>query len=466
MGIKDLNSLRQVFEEMEYKENLFERTICNTYYWKLIRIYVFNDLAVKLGITSATHPNLKRNNLKSAVATERIRLQNNAFFQKGETDYVVYRHRRRINVNEKFIEVNTEYLPYLVPELKNKRVTYIETGIAFENRNVEEKSQFLMPSPITSLVYRLFFKVKSKSNAVKNELAFINKIIESYFGFKFDLSNRIINNIKGFKLSYNLHKRYLKKKNPGKVFLVCSYGKEGIIAAARSLGIETIEIQHGIIYPFHMGYSYPQNASIPYFPDKIMLYGDFWKDQASFPIERLARLAVGNPYAELQIKKYSDTEKEKNSMLFISSGQYGVQLSKLAVDYHKQHPEYRIYYKLHPSEFKVWPDLYPHLKASEDDGLIVVEDKINLYELFARSNYLVGVNSTAIYESFSLLDKVILYNTSGIEVMKSLATDYNIPLVESTEGLYETVIHYPNNVKVDRDSIYKNVSNLLDNNQD
>ena len=177
MGIKDLNSLRQVFEEMEYKENLFERTICNTYYWKLIRIYVFNDLAVKLGITSATHPNLKRNNLKSAIATERIRLQNNAFFQKGETDYVVYRHRRRINVNEKFIEVNTEYLPYLVPELKNKRVTYIETGIAFENRNVEEKSQFLMPSPITSLVYGLFFKVKSKSNAVKNELAFINKIL-------------------------------------------------------------------------------------------------------------------------------------------------------------------------------------------------------------------------------------------------------------------------------------------------
>ena len=68
MGIKDLNSLRQVFEEMETKEDLFERTICNTYYWKLIRIYVFNDLAVKLGITSATHPNLKRNNLGGAFS--------------------------------------------------------------------------------------------------------------------------------------------------------------------------------------------------------------------------------------------------------------------------------------------------------------------------------------------------------------------------------------------------------------
>lgn len=463
MGIKDLNSLRQIFEEMEFKENLFERTICNTYYWKLIRIYVFNDLAVKLNITSATHPNLKRNNLKSAIAVERIRLQKNAFWQKGETDYVVYRHRRRVNVNGKFVEVNTEYLPYLVPELKNKKVTYIETGIAFGNRNVEENSKFLMPNPITSLLYGLFYKAKSKTSTVKKEYAFINNVIETYFGFKYDLSNRIINSVKGFKLSYHLHKRYLKKKNPQKVFLVCSYGKEGIVAAARSLGIETIEIQHGLIYPFHMGYSYPHNTGIPYFPDKIMLYGDFWKDQASFPIEKQSRLAVGNPYAELQIKKYSDTEKEKNSMLFISSGQYGVQLSKLAVDYHKQHPKYRIYYKLHPSEFKVWPDLYPHLKASEDDDLIVVEDKINLYELFARCNYLVGVNSTAIYESFSLLDNVILYNTSGIEVMKSLASDYNIPLVESTEDLYDMIIHYPDNVKVDRNSIYKDVSNLIDN---
>lgn len=457
---KDLYSYDLAFKEMEKKEDLFSRQVFNVYYWKLIRISVYNRIAEKLGLMNITHPNLSRRmDLSSLIRVERVRLLKNAFSRHGLFDNIVYRHRRRIEVDGKYVEVNTEYLSELLPELMTGRTAYVETGIAYNNRNIENDSSFLIISPFKSIFYSIFFRICRNNPVIKNELYQINQIIKNNLNVNVDLGPSILSSIKGYKLSYSLHKKYLRKVQAKKVFIVCSYGKEGIISAAKDLGIETYEIQHGMISPLHMGYSFPGSTQVPYFPDNILLYGDFWKKEANYPVDESRLIVVGSPYTEMQISKYSKYEREEDTILFISSGEYGKQLSKLAIDFHNEHPNVIVYYKLHPSEFGVWSDIYPYLKNI--DNIKVVEDKINLYELFARCSFLVGVNSTAIYESFALETKVILYNTVGIEDMAHIIKEFHLPIVNNSRELYNMIRDYPCDVLFERDYLYKNIAQKI-----
>lgn len=456
----EMQDYLRLFEEMEVEENLFEKKLFGVYYWKLVRIYVFNNLAVVLGVMNSTHPNhTKGNKYSDLFNILKIRKERNALKLDHKSDVVVFRHQRRILVDGNYVEVNTEYLPCILPELKDKHVNYVETGIAFKNRNVDKNSSFLIINPFKSAICQFYYSLLSKCGTKKQELSNINSIIRKYFKIEYDVSPLIIRNVKGFKLTRTLSRKYFSKISPKIVYLVCSYGKEGIVESAHDLNLPIIEIQHGTISHFHMGYSFPQESKVPYFPDEILLYGEFWKKEASFPIPQSKLKVIGSPYSELQISHYKEIKKEHNSVLFISSGQYGKSLSHLATEYKKISPDSIVYYKLHPSEFGVWKDLYRELnEASEREEIKVVEDKINLYELFARSEYLVGVNSTAIYESFLLDVKVILFEAVGIDNMMRMIQDYKVPLIKTSEELTRMVKNYPLDVKIDRDTVYHEIS--------
>ncbi len=60
-----------------------------------------------------------------------------------------------------------------------------------------------------------------------------------------------------------------------------------MIKAAKDMGVETVEIQHGVISKYHLGCSYPNtNSQLDYFPDKLLCWGDFWCNVANYPIEK------------------------------------------------------------------------------------------------------------------------------------------------------------------------------------
>jgi len=69
---------------------------------------------------------------------------------------------------------------------------------------------------------------------------------------------------------------------PRLFLLVCSYGQEAPVAAARSLGIPVWELQHGMISEYHFGYSYGEEArthadALP-LPERIITFGRFFSD--------------------------------------------------------------------------------------------------------------------------------------------------------------------------------------------
>lgn len=86
----------------------------------------------------------------------------------------------------------------------------------------------------------------------------------------------------GFAAGYFVYKILWRFLGAESLVLTASYGKEPMIAAAKSEGMQVIEQQHGTIYNGHFGYSYePEVLETPLklpFPDIFCAYGRYWVD--------------------------------------------------------------------------------------------------------------------------------------------------------------------------------------------
>ena len=210
------------------------------------------------------------------------------------------------------------------------------------------------------------------------------------------------------------------------VFVVVSYENLAIVAAAKSLGIEVIELQHGTITDYHLGYSYPKktrlNGEIPYFPDKILTFGNYWINEETCPISNDNIVPIGFSYFEAQSKDYINIEAIDNQILFISQGVIGKYLAQIAFEFANSQKDFKIIYKLHPGEYATWRENYPELvEASSFDNFEVIDNsEIPLYKLMAESSYQIGAFSTAIYEGLMFNCKTFIVDVPGVEYLNDL----------------------------------------------
>jgi hypothetical protein len=223
--------------------------------------------------------------------------------------------------------------------------------------------------------------------------------------------------------------------------LVCSYGKEALIAACKNNNVKCIEIQHGTISKYHLGYSFPNNKEVPYFPDEMYMFGKYWYESTPVPLTEEKITYYGYPYMEERIKEYKNNKKKKNQILFISQGTIGNKLSETAYEFAKDNKEYNIIYKLHPGEYNRWRNDYDNLiKAEKLDNFKVIDNnKINLYKLLSESEFLIGVYSTAIYEGLIMDCKLILINLPGIDYMDYLIATQKIKIAYSCKDIKKII---------------------------
>lgn len=84
-----------------------------------------------------------------------------------------------------------------------------------------------------------------------------------------------------FYIAYTCWKLLFRLLRPQAIRLLVWYGKEPIIAAAKSLMIEVADIQHGIIYQSHPFYNRIQSDTIAnsdfLLPDICYVYGEYWR---------------------------------------------------------------------------------------------------------------------------------------------------------------------------------------------
>jgi hypothetical protein len=275
--------------------------------------------------------------------------------------------------------------------------------------------------------------------AERQQLEAAQEAITEQFDADVDLVSMAHTELYDRRTTLPLYRRLIDRVDPELVVVIVSYGRETFIEACKQQGVPVAELQHGVIYDHHFGYSFSGTRTKETFPDYLLTFGEFWTDAAAYPIPEERVIPVGYPYLEQSVDKYDDVEP-RDQLLFISQGTIGERLSKFAMEV-EQYPEidYNIVYKLHPGEYNRWKTEYPWL--TNTDITVIDSSEPPLYELFAESSVQVGVGSTAVYEGLSFGLETYVFDCEGATMLQPLVDEGSAKLISTTDELANSLGH-------------------------
>ncbi len=429
--ISTIKELTNYFWELEEKLDLVNFNIDNTKPYLLIRQPLFIDVAVKLGLfNSPPHKRLsKKEKFLKGFNLLFNSMFHNTFIESYKADILIHPHERVKKIDGEYVDIYTHYFE---KELIEKNVNFIELEKPFLGKHYKIKTKYRIYEDFLILLrylIKIFIKVKFSKKQLE-KIKEIEKFLKKDLNVEIDLVDKIKDAIKTFKADYVLYKIILKKINPQKVYLVVSYGKQALIKACKDLNIEVIEFQHGTIFSYHMGYNFPyliknNNIITPeYFPDKILIWSEFWKKVTFIPIPEEKIEIFPFLFLNRYKDKYKHLKKDAKNLIVISQGTITDEIASKIIDNWDYFKNFNILYKLHPGEYEKWQNSKNLLKLSKYGNVNILKDE-DLYKLFSISKYVVGVYSTAIFEALEFNCEIILLNVSGIEYMEDFIKIYN-----------------------------------------
>lgn len=470
--------------EEEYELN--HQMIQDCYPWQLIRMYLYYEITRKTNVfESAQQSSLSLfDKINSFLPFLKNSVLSNPLSGNENVEVLIFDHPRKVIFEDEYQDIYSYFLKDTLNEMGKSFETiespYLNNHFR-NNKNIKENHvKFNDRILLGSFIHKT--RNRGKVPFTKEEKQLINTVkeeLESTFKIEIDLFRIIEDHILNFQYDYKKYIELLEKRNPKIVFLVVAYENKALIAACKKMNIEIIELQHGTISPYHLGYSYPERSmklnneirEIEYFPDKILSFGDYWKNASHYPIDSDNIISMGFPYFEENSRTYMkmaeeklNQESENKQILFISQGVIGKYLSKLAYQIAENgNEDYQIIYKLHPGEYGTWRENYEYLNKAIDEFenfKVIDESQPPLYELFAKSHYQVGAFSTAIYEGLAFNCKTFIIDVPGVEYLDDLIEKDIVKKVKDSEELIDYIIKDETNeiqfMEYDKDFFFKN----------
>ena len=436
-------TVKDLFEDLcekELRHDLFALQTHGVYFWKLLRFHVVMELAQRAGLYDRSHPGIAppaRNRLLDLLKRFATGTLSSPLRDKKLYDVMLFPHQRKVRVDGELKDI---YTYWLEDEWTSAGTRFGIVENAFAGRYQRPISDNVYWDEYLSLpVIARYWKKQDYSAPVLTAVSDVKRIAGVELRSLKVLNPEHVNwRIRRFLMRRMYYTRVLQLHDAKQVFLVVAYGLPSLIAAARDLGIEVTEVQHGTITAFHPGYSYPKGVTIPYFPDKLYAWDRFWYEISDLPISEDRVTYTGFRYLQQQVKKYAHVTRDPDRVMFISQGTIGRRLTQLAIAYARKAPDKNVVYRLHPSEARVWMSLYPNLEtAVKAHRNLSVELPGNqpLYQSFAQSNFVVGVYSTALIEALSAGCQVVLADLPGVEYFAGLVDSGTVALVRDENQL-------------------------------
>lgn len=392
-----------------------------------------SDWYGKLSMIAGVHHQAHHENrsLKDRIAASHVfinsSIRHNPYSKPGNREVLILDHERKLNVNGKPADI---YTHYLIEAYQKQGVNYevIERPVINEHKTLPDPRRthldfVTIEGRIKSGFAKVHFSEETnrKLTAAEKDL---EKLTNKDLGFA-TYFRRAATDLEG---RYKAALRLLTYKRPEKVVMVHHMAYTAFVKAARELNIPTYELQHGNMGKYHLCYGWPHGGGAEYFPDYFLSWGKFWTKDAQMPINESHCVPCGFAHFNELTRKYKGTPKEK-VITVLSQGSLGNDLAAYVRKNIEAIKDFKIYYKMHPGEFVAW-HTYPDLVwLKENEYVEVVTTQHNLYDLLARSQYAIGVYSTAVYESIGFGCQPVLANISGIEMMEDLIQEYTLPVL-------------------------------------
>ena len=258
----------------------------------------------------------------------------------------------------------------------------------------------------------------------------INTAYREAFG-RSDLSYQMLNGLFiSFLKQYKYYRFYFKYKRPKRIFFIQDGIQKGLLCAAKSLGIPTVELQHGSILKGHFSYSYPDiisNGERVILPDFLWTFSAFWSNSIHIPT---TVVPIGNDlFVKDKVMGVCD-----RSILVISSIMHGEELSQIVVLFARKYPEIPINYKLHPNEYRK-EECYAEL-FNDYRNVHIIKNEVDIGVLISRSELVVLINSTVLYEALQLGHKIAIHKSVNYMTQENAFGLPNVYLFETVEELW------------------------------
>ena len=435
-----------IFLEIEKKYDLNNCEIDGIRYWNYIRWEMFRDEVIPDSIinTSSVYKRNINRFRELYYILKRGRIRKNI-------DVLFFAHERRVR-NGKFYEcVYTEELSKVYKNSSTFEMPYNERH--FRPVNTHDLIYLDRYNTKANILYRFYNSfarsiIEKIIAEAKSQLRVALQEINHKYGCSID-ENRWYEQIAFVIIKHRtLYKNYyrlIQKLSPKVIIEVVPYSFERMLIneIAKIQNIPTVELQHGIINDTHLAYKYPDNVGIPQFPDKIFVFSDYEKERLILPpISSEEVIVTGFPFFEAKVKALKKNNEHnmvdsRKTILFISQPTLGDSLIKLAIDLSKRTGNYRIIYKLHPSEYDDWRENSSELINS---GIEIIDNnEKSIYSYFAESDVQIGVYSTAIYEGLGFGLLTLIYKVGPYDVMKTLVDNGYANFVESADDVIEYI---------------------------
>tara|TARA_B110000858_G_scaffold96640_1_gene111291 strand:+ start:674 stop:2014 length:1341 start_codon:yes stop_codon:yes gene_type:complete len=416
--IKTIKDLCEFIWYLEDKYMLLDFEIDNVKVWQYLRMEIYYLMAEELGILE------QRNKSQQSISVliknsfslfKNIFIANPFLTLNKHKDVVVFTHNRSKKIEDKFEDIYTQSL---VTDLRKSNKSFLCFEKPFQGKHVREKDpnvkyqDFIL---LASILYGKLYRIKDKDSL--GLIRQVEKEIENATNNSIDLISLIKRNVGRYKLGNKLYLSLFNKIKPKVIYSVASYSYLGdMICAAKTLGIKTIELQHGVISKYHMGYSFEKKQELLYYSDVFYSWGNFWNKSVSNTFNEVK--SFGFQYFRDRIKRYNNKVKE-NKILILSQTALGEKIMNETLKLVNELSGFQILYKLHPEEYKMYKKYPSYSKLASNKNLKFVEE-CNLYQIMSESKIQIGVFSTALYEGVGLCCNTFLYNLNGLEYMKDL----------------------------------------------
>ena len=261
---------------------------------------------------------------------------------------------------------------------------------------------------------------------------------------------------------YHMFYQWLKNSGVKHLLMTNHYHREGIIAAAKDLGIISFEFQHGLIAAQDLYYVYDNKlapfADKAFFCDHLVVFGDYWKNVllkgAGYAPEQL--IVAGDYSIQRKAwKKHLSVEKE--NAIFIGAQKnmpehYIRYTKQLLSIIEEKHPEWEVWVKLHPYEKE--PKMYNELLRSKYCKIYGNGD--DLMALLSKSKIQISVYSTTFFDALGLgVVNFSLQNyTTGSDYAKAMAEEgMAVPLLFDEDPVEKFELHQQENL-LNREDVY------------
>ncbi len=254
-------------------------------------------------------------------------------------------------------------------------------------------------------------------------------------------------------------KKFFKAAGVRKVFIVNAW-KRSMIAGAQAAGATVVEPQHGAISGIHPYLSWPDQDRVAYQPDEFLEWGTYWGDVAGLPASTV-RKVIGAPdfitdalARERELAVAGEAHQPK-TVLIASQAHATQAIAEFLLVAAAANPDFLFTLKQHPQEAPV--DFAEVARAVAEragattaaapiaattlaapavpSNLILADQSLSTLELMSRSEFVLGVYTTALFEAFALGCKVGVLGFSGWHHIRGLVERGDAQLIENQSAL-------------------------------